>query len=282
MKEQMKIIKGRISFCLCVVMAVCLCVVLLIAQSVGIATKDAKAKEALDAAVKVIGVAGKIGEIKSLVIRGASISQQVKSIDTEIRILLPDSFVEIQHIAKSLDSSQRMPSYRGVSQGTLIPPISTALNPYAFDGRKLSTEEIESFSKGLTNRINYNTSKAIDDWSRFLIGTLMKSGSTPITISSGAMPGIFSLTKKDGELGEIEFDPKTGYPSVIRYKNPESNGRMLVPNSEGAVVMFFSSNIDTSKIKPDMSAETNTTDAGSSMDMGAKYNLRIADFPSTA
>jgi len=51
-----------------------------------------------------------------------------------------------------------------------------------------------------------------------MIGILAKSGPAPLTLSSGATPGVFTLTKTGEDFGEIEFDQKTGYPSVVRFK----------------------------------------------------------------
>jgi len=221
-KERLETVKGGFSFgsrsilAMAAALAACLCAALLMAQSVGVTAKDTKAKEAADAATKAIGVVGKIGEIKSLVIKGTwsrSKSRRDVGLGMEIRILLPDNFVLISQL------DMGGPWYSGVSQGVLIPQRNTNINPIGFDGRVLPPEQIEAFAKKLAITINNDTNNEIDDWSRFLIGTLMKAGSTPVTISSVAEPGIFNLTKNGGALGEIEFDAKTGYPSVIRYKN---------------------------------------------------------------
>ena len=214
-KERLETVKGGFSFgsrsilAMAAVLAVCLCAALLMAQSGGVMAKDTKAKEAADAATKAIGVAGKIGEIKSLIIKGT----YDVGLGMEIRILLPDNFVLISQL------DMGGPWYSGVSQGVLIPQRNTDISPIGFDGRVLPPEQIEAFAKKLAITINNDTNNEIDDWSRFLIGMLMKAGSTPVTISSVAEPGIFNLTKNGGALGEIEFDAKTGYPSVIRYKN---------------------------------------------------------------
>ena len=57
-----------------VAVAIFLYAVLLSAQSGGITTKDPKAKEAMDAALKALGGMDKIGGIKSLVIKGTETS----------------------------------------------------------------------------------------------------------------------------------------------------------------------------------------------------------------
>ena len=212
MKEQLKRASGGVWFCLRVAAALCLFTVFLIAQSGGITTKDQKAKETIDAAFKALGGADKVGGIKSLVLKGTETTAPNGEIliggipigvsparEFEIRILLPDSFIRIY----------RSPTtYSGVSRGTLIPPMN-------FNDESL---------------INYSTNNRVDEWSRFLIGTLLMAGSTPIMLSSSSTSGVFTLTKKEGTLGEIEFDSKTGYPSAIRYKieNTLPTGAKLV------------------------------------------------------
>ena len=249
MKEQLKKINVWFLPGLCV-SAVFLCAVLLPAQSGGITTKDPKAKEAVDAALKAIGGTDKIGGIKSLVIRGTDEFVGSKAVvidgnpvnltasEFEIRILLPDSFINIRQ------TQSGMTIYDGVSRRTLVPPkprsqISpTVKTP---DGKTIqrSPERIEMIARDDAALDNYWTDGKLDEWSRFLIGTLMKSGSTPVTISSGSKSGVFTLEKKDGTLGEIEFDSKTGYPSVIRYKPSEQpkllSGMVILGGMGGAM-----------------------------------------------
>ena len=229
------------SFCLRVgaaMAAVCVCAALLTAQSGGITTKDAKAKEAVDAAIKAIGGSGKIGDIKSLVIKGTL--GRFQPAEMEIRILLPDSFVQI--VESSLDGHR----YEGISQGKLIPPpysskgkaghspeeIFPSFTPPKISnhsgtpGGETAPASLESAEDRAERHIaatnNFHINRRTGELSRFLIGTLMKTGSAPMTISSGSTSGVFNLTKNDGEAaGEIEFDSKSGYPSVIRYENPK-------------------------------------------------------------
>ena len=252
---------GWFSFCLRVgvaLAAACVCAGLLMAQSGGITAKDAKAKEALSSAIKALGGADKTGGIKSLVIKGTwAWLPQGRALGMEIRILLPDSFVQIHQV------DMGSPFYRGISRGTLIPPPNTEISPYSLDGSLVPPEITEAFAKRLAIRIDYDTNAMADKWSRFLIGTLMKSDSTPITISSGSASGVFSLTKSNGAVGEIEFDPKTGYPVVIRYKNPVSAG--------GPGIVFNES----SKTKPNGSAKTDITSARPSENMdGGEIRFR--------
>ena len=64
----------RVRFLLCAAVAACLCTAFLTAQSSGITTKDPKAKETLDAALQALGGAGKIEDIKSLIVKGKATS----------------------------------------------------------------------------------------------------------------------------------------------------------------------------------------------------------------
>jgi len=64
----------RVSFLLRAAVVACLCTAFLTAQSGGITTKDPKAKETLDAALQAFGGADKIGDIKSLIIKGKATS----------------------------------------------------------------------------------------------------------------------------------------------------------------------------------------------------------------
>ena len=234
MKSHMNRVKGISRFFLCMRIAatVCLCFLVLPAQSGGITTKDQKAKEALDTAVKALGGADKIGEIKSLIIKGTQIlilheglgsspgviSSKPTPREFEIRILLPDSFIRI-------DNPTTTNSGFGVSGGMLIPPIQ--LSVVTTDGNP-SPEKMPGLEESIVaNRLN----ERIDEWSRFLIGTLMQSGPSPLTLSSASKPGVFSINKKDGVAGEIEFDSKTCYPSVIRYNAPR---RTMVAESGNA------------------------------------------------
>ena len=190
------------ALCLRIAVAVCICAVFLTAQTTGgITTKDPGAKEAMNRALKALGGADKIGGIKSLVLSGT----ETPGGKFEIRILLPDNFIQINR-------GKWMP-YRGVSQGKLIPPITQMV---AVGGKWVEPSpelamRLESLSTGPTNNMK-------DEWSYFLLGTLMKAGPTQLTLSSGSSPGVFTLEKNDGASGEIEFNSETGYPSVVRYR----------------------------------------------------------------
>ena len=126
MREQlnrMNRIKG-FYICLCSAMTIFLYVMLLMAQQGGITAKDPKAKEAVDAALKALGGSDKIDGIKSIIITGTgtdalysprmpldivtvqgkpaidrdSVPIEVRNtvkFNFEIRMLLPDSFIEI-------------------------------------------------------------------------------------------------------------------------------------------------------------------------------------------
>jgi hypothetical protein len=165
------------------------------AQSGGIATQDQKAKEALDAALRGLGGADKIGGINSLVLKGTQTTfmdgREVSNYEFEIRILLPDSFVQINDMAPGFKNAL------GFSREKRLPAIVTP------DAARLNA---------LVNEMK-------DEWAYFLIGTIAKAGPMPLTLSSGSKPVVFTLTTKNGMAGEIEFDAKTGHPSLVRYSN---------------------------------------------------------------
>ena len=215
----------KLSFCIAV--TIFASTVLMVAQSNGINTKDQKAKEVVDASFRAIGGADKIGDIRSLVIKGTSNRLTSKNTTLsqrfETRILLPGSFVEITWLS---DSGTRI--YRGVSQGILIPPPPSA-KPPGWDVYRTPDGELVEFTPGQLENLannaviakNYDINTRLDWWTCFLIGTLMKTGPAPLTITSDSTHGVFTLAKNNDTLGEIEFDSKSGYPSVVRYKRPE-------------------------------------------------------------
>ena len=262
-------ITSTLNFCLRVAVTVCFFAVFLPAQSGGIAAKDAKTGEAIDAAIKAIGGADKIGGIKSLIIKGTKVMGPLV-FEVEMRMLLPDSIVQIEQFPQRT-------VYTGISRGKLIPPpaalgswikVSTGApvdesekTPHEFmfidyeyqgtisseqanklqsstviklgESAKLSIEveadsitknsktikmtrdEMDKFQENLNNH-DINNKK--DEWSFFLIGAFMKAGPESFTVLSGSKPGVFDLFKKGAAAGEMEFDAKTGLPSVIRYK----------------------------------------------------------------
>ena len=208
----------------------------------GITVKDTKAKAAVDSALRALGGADEIGGIESLVIKGKVIraifraSSESKTpgvitpgvmmktdtfaCDAEIRILLPDNFIQIDlHPVGNKGPFNLFPpsdtnttSYSGISQGKSLSPLRAIAN---FGGVP-QFPDADTQAKLQTDAAN----NQIDQWSRFLIGTLAKSTLAPLTLSSGSAPGVFALEKTDGDFGEIEFDSKTGYPAVVRYKTP--------------------------------------------------------------
>jgi len=219
MKGYKNEVKSVFSLCLHVIIVLLLCTAFLTAQSGGITAKDQKAKEAVDAALKALGGADKIGDIKSLIFKGRQ-SLLSNENPIEIMMLLPDSVVQIVFPGGSIG----LTSWQGVSKGTLLPEPENIPNMTVFKTRE-EYDKIIAESKILTKeqmaRRNARVNELGDEWSYFLIGLLMKNGPTPLTISSGSKPGVFALTKNDGEEGEIEFDTKTGYPSVVRYRIPK-------------------------------------------------------------
>jgi len=230
-------------FCLFAVAMMCICTVFLMAQTSSITTKDQKAKEVMDRALNVLGGADKIGDIKSLVIRGNGVNavfgpkglcMEPEQVDTltykfEIRIQLPDNFIQINQFPTRT-------TYDGISRGKLI-TSSTVVLPSALlqnvppELQHLATDEAQTWA--MTSRIN----EEINYWSRFSIGMLAKTSLAPMILTSGSTSGVFTLTglapmmstsgsifegftpiKRDDLVDEIEFDSKTGYPSIVRYK----------------------------------------------------------------
>jgi len=209
-------------FCLRTAAALCLCTIFLMAQSGGITTKDQGAKEAVDAALKVLGGADKIDGIKSLIIKGTQTFENTESptsvqlglspepgstIDFEVRILLPDSFLQI-------DRFSGRTRYRGISKGKLLTPV--IITDSREGTAKLVDNANPAFARTVEMMQKVLLETAVAEWSHFLIGILLKSDFLPMTLSSGSTPGVFSIT--GDATGEIEFDPKTWYPSVVRYK----------------------------------------------------------------
>lgn len=198
----------RLFIYLNVVTTICLYALLLMAQSSSITTKDQKAKESVDTALKALGGADKIGDIKSLILKGTGTNglfyggvnaisgnamTQInwtragsEKYDFELRILLPDSFIQIDRFTDRTTHS-------GVSRGA---PLSSSSN---------------------ANIISGDFNIRIDDWLCFLIGTFMKADYMPLALSSGKGSGRFTITNEGKNIGEVEFDSKTGYPSSIRY-----------------------------------------------------------------
>jgi len=127
----------------------------------------------------------------------------------EIRVLLPDSFIKINRTADQI-------RYSGISKGTLltlIPPRGTVAG-MSDEIRHPNPPANDIEAKNQATIFNTRT----DEWSRFLIGMIMKTGAVSLTLSSGSKPGEFTMAKTEGDLCEIEFDSKAGYPSVVRYK----------------------------------------------------------------
>lgn len=224
MKESLNEKTSLFSLCLrsvATLVAMCACAVFLMAQSSGITAKDAKAKEVLDAAHKAIGGADKIGDIKSLIVKGKGTNAIFSSMnqgpmrktgslpyDFEIRILFPDNFLQI-------DRFPERTAYSGISQGK---PLASAPTPIIISGVTIPLPPVpqdeDAKAKAETTAVN----RQMNTWSRFLIGMLLKAGPAPLTLSSGSMSDRFSFTIRDGATEEIEFDSKTGYPSVVRYE----------------------------------------------------------------
>jgi hypothetical protein len=209
------------SICLRSTAAIGLCVAFLTAQSGGIITKDQKAKDAVDAALKALGGSDKIDGIKSLIIKGTGTlditgrtamaeAGTSTEYEFEIRMLLPDSFIQIVRYPESFVRISRYErtEYEGISQEKLLTPQRIIVPPGM--NIPVPTQPPPAMERVLSLMTTAN-------WSRFLIGMFVKAGSAPTTFSSRSTPGVFNM--EGIASGEIEFDLKTGYPSFIKYSN---------------------------------------------------------------
>ena len=253
MKVQLTTVKeiGLFSLCIRTVVTMCVCAVFLMAQSDSLTMKDTKSREAVDAAHKALGGADKISGIKSLIIKGTGTNAAFSRTDDgpftrtgssvkydfEIRILLPDSFLRIERLPV-------ITTHNGISNGILITtPMMTPGSPGGGNTQpdpKIAGTAANAQAQASANEAQAKTQSPavinqIDEWSRFLIGTLAKAGPAPLTLSSSTSGG-FILTKPDGDVGEIEFDAKTGYPSVVKYKWTDSldSIRSIIGGTPGA------------------------------------------------
>lgn len=203
------------------------------AQSDGITTKDPKAKETVDAALKAIGGEDKTSSIKSIIIKGSetrimwmssqsTIDGKLTHTTTpstnefEIRILLPDNFIQITRLPTRT-------TYTGISQGALLtlPPAAIVTDSSGVGNTIQTFKAAEGTAKSRADA-------GKDEWACFLAGMLIKAGPMPLTLSSGSTPGVFNLTNHAGDFGEIEFDSKTGYPSVVRYKTTRGSMSTII------------------------------------------------------
>jgi len=210
---------------------------ILLSQPDGVIATDLKAEEAVAAARTALGGVDKIDGIESLVIKGKVIraifssSTQSKNpgvmmktdtfaYDTEIRILLPDNFLQIDIrpardrglLNDFIPSTKSTTAYSGISQGKLLGPPSVQV----FGSGGVVQPDAETLARRQANDVRNQT----DEWSRFMIGILAKSGPVQLTLLPSATPGVFNVEKQDEVLGEVEFDSKTGYPSLVRWKTP--------------------------------------------------------------
>ena len=216
MKGKLNMAKGKgrswFYFCMCAMVAVFLCAVFMTAAADGITTKDKNAKEAVDKAIKALGGKEKIDGIKSLVIKATfnpSSSSGLPPTDFEIRILFPDNILEINR----LHGEATLMGYTGISKGKAIRPFPPQVDENSTRADEMRVASYPSFVRTL---------------SRLVCGMVMKSGSIPVTISSGSKPGVFEMLTQTGQkyydsiTNEIEFDAD-GYPSVIRFAGDMGN-----------------------------------------------------------
>jgi hypothetical protein len=193
----------------------------LIAQSGKITTKDQKAAAAITAAKKALGGEKNIDGIKSLILTGTSKALQpdrsYTTFKIEIRMLLPDSILWIN---KTSVGESGLTMYSGVSKGELR------------DAAFFGTQQTQGPERDLRDQKAVNAQ--LDRFAYLLMGALLKSDPiAPITIApvSGTADK-FSMSKAEGVLGEMEFDSKGKYPSLIRYKETV---RKLQPISSNPV-----------------------------------------------
>jgi len=225
MKGKLNMAKGKgrswFYFCMCAMVAVFLCAVFMTAAADGITTKDKNAKEAVDKAIKALGGKEKIDGIKSLVIKAtmrSTASQPGISetpTDFEIRVLFPDNIIQINRHPEK----KTVLGFQGVSKGKAVRPL-----PKQVDENSTRADEMRAASYP----------SLLQQSLRSVLGMIMKSGSTSVTISSGAKPGVFEMRINTGQKyydntpDEIEFDAD-GYPSVIRHLGIANLGGELRP-----------------------------------------------------
>jgi len=178
----------------------------------GITTEDQKAKDAVDTALKALGGADIISDIKSLIIKRTSLISP-DSIMSEYRILLPDNFIEVLQGSVIRNQFPEGITYTGISQGKFFLVLQNGVN------REAAERTVGGVFWGYAKT-----------WSLYVLGILMRSDFVPVAISSGSNPNIFNLTTNTGHPvldmpGQIEFDPETGYPLFIRYTNIIGNMR---------------------------------------------------------
>ena len=202
MKDLIKIIKVEkmVFLFLCIIVVICGNEAILQAQSSVIKTKDQKAKETVDAALKALGGADKIEDIKSLIIKGKWTNDDTNKTDEfEIRVLWPDDYI---HIRKN----SARPNKSGVSHGKILIPI----NPPPSE-----------------RMLGFMLWRDMLKTTHVMMGMIMKPGSGEVILSSKTTLGVLDLALfplEEGLPTDFEFDKKTGYPSVIRHNESSSFG----------------------------------------------------------
>ena len=188
------------SLFLCIIVAICVSTAFLQAQSGGITLKDndPKVKARLETALKALGGADKIEDIKSLIIKGKqTIVENNETGEFEIRMLWPNDFIHIRR-------GSAVPPWWGVSQGKILGQIK----------HPPDNPPDEKTLGWLLWREMLRTAQ-------IMMGTVLKPGVGQFILSSSTTnPGaldMFLLPLAETNNTEIEFDSKTGYPSVIRH-----------------------------------------------------------------
>lgn len=211
------VITKMASIFLCIVVVICVCAVYLQAQSVGITLKDndLKAKERFETTLKSLGGADIIEDIKSLIIKGKqTIVEDNETGEFEIRVLWPNDFIHIRR-------GSAAPPWWGVSQGKILAQIK----------HPPDNPPDEKTLGWILWRDMLRTAQ-------IMMGTVLKPGVGQFIFSSSMTNPValdmFLLPLAETNRTEIEFDSKTGYPSVIRHSESGQFGG-------GAVEYQFSS-----------------------------------------
>ena len=232
-----------------VTLVILLFTTLSIAQSGRVKTGDERAAAASTAASKALGGENNLGNIKSIVISGtmttlgtmvrtsadgqSSTTTGKSSQSMEIRLLLPDNMMKIQ--TRTLPFAN-LPSttYDGVSGGESR-SMSPAGGVMGSSGAAPKVENRTVISQDPTA-----VATKLYEMARLLLGMLLRSGPvTPLTLTYAGTHagGGFTITRSNDVLGTIEFDPKTNYPSAIRYIETTNMPSIVSDPATGSVSM---------------------------------------------
>ena len=197
----------------------------LVAQHGNISAKDKKSIDAMTEAHKSLG-GSTIDNIDSLILTGsqisgvfetrASTSKMTRIMETvcefEIRVQFPDDFI---HIRRCPDLMNGLVIYYGISNGSMFSDSATLQNE-------------------VLSRSTPDSSVALDEWNRLLVGMIMKNISTPLMLSTDSSDN-FVIKNEDRLLGTIVFDVKDKWPAKINY-NVTALVPVLSKGSDGRMV----------------------------------------------